>query len=67
MPETKRLNPLDWFVGTCFTVLAGAVALTIAVHLIENIWVWLAVGIGVVVLLSLLTTLLIWWHRRQSW
>ena len=67
MNETKHFNPVDWFVATCFTLLAGAVALTIAVHLIQGIWVWLVTITGVVILIAIVVTALIWWHRRQSW
>lgn len=67
MPETKRFDPLSWFASTCFTILAGAIALAVAVHLIRSVWVWVLGGLGVVITLILLTQLILWWHRRQSW
>lgn len=51
MGESRRFDPVAWFVSTCFAVLAGALALVAAVRLIEMIWVWLvsitAAGAGI--------------------
>jgi hypothetical protein len=67
MPESKSFDPLGWFSSTCLTILIGAAALTIAVHLIAAIWVWLVLGVVVVGLVALVATLFVAWHRRQSW
>lgn len=67
MPETRRFDPLGWFLSTCIAVLIGAVALSVAIHLIAAIWVWLALGIGLVVILGTGAQLVAWWRRRQPW
>lgn len=67
MPEPKRFDPLGWFVSACFVVLVGAIALTVAVHLVRAIWLWLVVGAIVVVLAGVALQLLSWWRRRQLW
>jgi hypothetical protein len=67
MPETKRFDPLGWFFSACCTLLAGAVALTVAVHLIAAVWVALALVAGVVLLAGFVVMLATWWHRRQPW
>ena len=68
MPESKAgFNLLGWFFSTCLTILAGAIALSVAVHLIAAIWRWLALGIAVVAVLALAVMLVVAWHRRQQW
>jgi hypothetical protein len=67
MSESKRFDLLGWFSSACLTILVGAAALTIAVHLIAAIWVWLVLGAGVVGVVAFATALLVAWHRRQSW
>jgi hypothetical protein len=67
MPETRRFDPRGWFLSACCTVLAGAVALTVAVHLIAAIWIWLVTIAGIAVLVGAVVSLLVWWHRRQPW
>lgn len=67
MPETKRVDPLGWFFSACCTLLLGVLALTLAVHLLQVIWVWLVTGIGIVVGLAVLIQLLLWWHGRRPW
>lgn len=67
MPETKRFNPLDWFISACFTVLAGAIALVVAIHLIQTIWLWLACIACISVAIGLIVTAVLVWRRRQPW
>lgn len=67
MPEIKRFNPLDWFISACFTVLAGAAALVIAIHLIQSIWIWLACIVGISAAVTLIVAALLAWRRRQPW
>jgi hypothetical protein len=56
---------LERLVGGCFGLLAAAIALTIAVHLIESIWpVLVAIGLGVAAVAGLVIVLR--W-RRQGW
>ncbi|MFT4165670.1 MAG: hypothetical protein QM650_10565 [Microlunatus sp.] len=63
----RRFDPVGWFVSTCFAVLSGAVALTVAVHLVSAVWVWLLVGVAAVVTVGLGVQLVVWWHRRRPW
>lgn len=55
-------NPIEKLFELCLLVLGCAVALWIAVVVIEHIWVWLVVsgvvatGIGIVM-----------WYRRRRW
>lgn len=68
MPESRTgFNLLSWFFSACLTVLAGAVALRVAVQLIASIWRWLALGMAVVAVLALGVTVAVAWHRRQPW
>lgn len=67
MSEPSRFDPVGWFVSACFTILAGAVALVAAVHLVRAIWIWLAVGIAVVMLVAGAVQVVLWWRRRQLW
>lgn len=67
MGESKRFDPLGWLVSTCFTLLASAVAMVIAVDLIESIWAWLVTGIGVAVFIAALVSIGVWWQRRRPW
>jgi thiol:disulfide interchange protein len=56
---------LDQLVGACFGLLAAAVAIYVAVRLIEMVWVWLLlIGIIVAAVAGLLAFLR--W-RRQGW
>lgn len=56
---------LDRLVGGCFGLLAAALALYVAVHLIEAIWlVLVGFGVGVVAVLGLVATLR---RHRQGW
>lgn len=64
MSDPKRFNPIEWFFSACITVLFGVLALTLAVRLIEHIWIWLLVGVLAVVGILLCITL---WRRRQPW
>jgi len=71
MPESGQFDPvgslLGRFLSACVTVLAGAVALTVAVRLIAAVWVWLAIIAGVVVFLGVAVMLVTWWQRRRPW
>lgn len=66
-----RFNPLDAvlaaFVSACMSLLFGAVALAFAVAILQQIWLWLAIGFGVVAGLTILIQGWTWWRRRQSW
>jgi hypothetical protein len=63
MSDKTRFDPLDWFASVCLTVLLGAVALTIAAHLMQQVWPWLVATAVMVALVRLA----IWWHRRRTW
>lgn len=67
MGDSKRIDPLGWFFSACCTLLAGAVALTVAVQLIAAVWVTLTLIAGVALLIGLATLSLTWWHRRRPW
>lgn len=63
--DYRRSSWLDQLVGACFGLLAAAVALYLAVRLIEMVWVWLLlIGIGVAAIVGLVAALR--W-RRQGW
>lgn len=53
---------VGWLLEACLAVLAGALALTAAVWLLEAIWPALAVVAGCIV-----GILLIWWGVRWWW
>lgn len=69
-PLVPRMNyrPSSWLdqlVGACFSLLVAAVAVYVAVRLIESVWlVLLLVILGVVVVIGLVAALR--W-RRQGW
>lgn len=67
MRESRRQDPLGWFLSACCTLLAGAVALVVAVHLIAAVWLWLLAIAGIGIVLATVVSLLLWWHRRQPW
>lgn len=67
MNESRRFDPVGWFVATCFSLLAGAVALVVAVHLVQAVWVWLACLAGGALLLALIAALSVAWQRRRPW
>lgn len=67
MTEKQRLDPIGWFASACFTILAGAVALALAVHLIQSIWLSLTLLLGGVAIIIGLVVAAVWWHRRQQW
>jgi hypothetical protein len=57
--------PFDKLVGTCFSLLAGAVAIYVAVHLIESVaWALAIIGSVVVVGSAVIAMLR---HRRHDW
>lgn len=55
----------DRWVGACLSLLAGAVALFVAVQLIEAVWTVLVV-IAVVVV-ALLAGIALWRSRMREW
>lgn len=56
---------LQRLVGGCFCLLAAAVAVYVAVRLIESVWpVLLGIGVGVTGVAGLVTALR---RRRQGW
>jgi len=65
MPDNKRFDPVGWFASAAMTLLFGAVALAVAVHLIQGVWPWLlgilALGAGI----GLLVQLVLDWRRRR--
>jgi hypothetical protein len=61
----RPASVLDQLVGACFSVLAAAVALYLAVRLIELVWVVLLL-IGVVVAAIIGFVAALRW-RRQGW
>lgn len=67
MTEKQRFDPIGWFVSACFTILAGAVALALAVHLLQSIWLALVVLLGAAAIIAALILGAIGWHRRQPW
>ena len=61
-------NPRSWLdqvVGGCFSLLLGAVAIYLAVRLIEAVWLILLVILGVVGVLGI--TVAVLRGRRQRW
>jgi len=52
---------LDRLVGVCLTILVGAAAISIAVHLIESVWASLVIIVGVGAFIALAVLLL---HSR---
>jgi hypothetical protein len=56
---------LDRLVGVCLKLLASAIALYLAVCLIESILVPLLIGVGVVMVAGLGIALLRW--RNRGW
>lgn len=48
MSEPRPGSWMRRLVGWCFALLAAAIALCQAVHIIESIWAQLAIGTGVI-------------------
>lgn len=67
MSESRRFDPIGWFVSTCFALLVAAIALTVAVHLVVAIWPWLLGGVAAIAAVTILVRLAVWWHGRQPW
>lgn len=58
-------NPAGWasrFLRGCIFILAGTLALDLAIDIIRNNWAWIAATIIVTAVL----TGVIWWLRHQS-
>jgi LPXTG-motif cell wall-anchored protein len=61
----QPMSLLDRLVAGCVSLLVAAIALYIAVHLIESIWpVLVAIGLGVAAVAGLVLVLR---RRRQGW
>lgn len=58
-------NPADWFLNAAVGILVGALALWLAVHLLEQIWGWLLVIAGVT--MSIWIAVAVLRFRRQRW
>ena len=67
MTNPKGFDPLATFISACMTLLFGAIALAVAVSLIQQIWVWLILIISAVGVIWILVRLVIGWSRGQSW
>jgi len=65
MPSSSPRGLLDSVVGLCFTLLLAAVALHVAVRLIEAVWPVLLLILAVIGLLALATWLLR--NRGPGW
>jgi hypothetical protein len=58
-------SPLEWLLTVCLIVMGCAIALTVAVDLLQRIWPWL-VGIGLLAGAIYLTIRVLIW-RRRTW
>lgn len=69
MNERNRFDPTSWFVHTCLSILGGAIALSVAGHLLAQAWPWLLVfaGIGIAGVLFLRLLAQLWRGWRQPW
>lgn len=63
--SSDRKNPLDWLVEAAWTVFGACVLLWLAVCLLSQIWVWLLVIGGVIVVGGGAVWFLRW--RRDRW
>jgi hypothetical protein len=56
---------LSRLLGAAWTILIIAVLLWLAVHLLAQVWIWIVIIIGVV----LLVRIGLWWQRtrREDW
>lgn len=54
----------SWLVDACMAVLAGALALTAAVWLLDAIWPALAIVAGCVAAIALVVVGVRWWSQR---
>lgn len=57
---------LDRAIGACFGTLLGAIALYVAVALIQSIWPFLVAGLGVLTI-TWLTLRFLWSRRENRW
>jgi len=64
MPRIRldKRSIVDRLVNACLTLLVAAIALVLAVHLIEAVWVPLVIGLGS---LSAAGAVVTWWRRRS--
>lgn len=61
MSETPPTSPAKRIFQATLFLLGAAIALTLAIDLMAQIWPWLLLGsIGVAAI-----WIAIWWHRRQ--
>lgn len=58
-------NPADRFLDVTVVILAGALALSLAVHLLEQIWPWLLLIAGLS--LGVWITIAVLRSRGQRW
>ena len=66
MSFSDRRSWLDRVVGGCFAVLVAAIALFIAVRLVESVWVFV-VGVLAIAGSSFVLIVVAVKSRRQSW
>jgi membrane protein implicated in regulation of membrane protease activity len=58
-------NPLQWFFHACLLILFGAIALSVAVHLLQAIWPWV---LGFALLIGATIVGVIAWRAwRRPW
>lgn len=63
--KDPRRSPIEWFVHICLVVLFGAVALSLAMELLAQIWPWLCL---IALIAIAIWAGINWWQsRRQQW
>ena len=65
MPGHDPRSVLDKLVGVCLSLLVAAVAISVAVHLIEAVWAALLVILSVALFISLVVVVLR--TRNRGW
>lgn len=64
MPDLGRFDPTSWFVNVAMSLFYGAVALALAIAIIQYYIYWI-IGITLaVILLGLVVRLAMWWWGR---
>lgn len=64
------INPATWIhriVGWCFGLLAGAIALSCALKVLECIWPALVVIVGIIGIIAVFVRIVVYFTSRNSW
>lgn len=67
MGDRRSFDPVGRLVNAACLLLVAALAINLAVCLIQDVWTWLVAAVALVGAIVLLVRLAVWWQRRRLW